>query len=405
MLKLRYLTRVMLRIMLLALPGAILAFALLIGYLSVQRNTPLSLPLPTGRYAVGRALYDWVDTSRVDSLSDQPNQKRELVVWVWYPAHVDSPGTPAPYLPAAWTQARDHDQGVGVLLEHNFASIQTHSFANAPLASTPSSYPILIMEPGMGPIATDYTVLAENLASQGYIVVGINPTYTPFITVFPDGRIAPRSSKGSIPDTADPVTADRDAQVIMSVWADDVVFVMNQLATLNGDKASPFYTRLDLGHIGVFGHSFGGATAIAVCQRDARCKAGADIDGTPWGDGKSRVVSQPFMFITEDYTRGCDSNCTAMKQAYALVNGGAAYWLSVKGTRHFNFSDLPLRQLPVVRPLFAVAGLIGSIDPARALQVADAYLVAFFDEYLKNRDSSLLTGPSPDFPEAQFSRR
>jgi dienelactone hydrolase len=396
---------VMLRIALLAFLGVILGVGLLIGYLCIQRNTPLTLPVPAGRYAVGRALYDWVDMNRVDPLSDQPSQKRELLVWVWYPAHVDSSEAPAPYLPAAWIQARDHDQGMGVLLERNFASIQTHSFADVTLADASSSYPILIMEPGMGPLPTDYTVMAENLASHGYVVVGINPTYTSFIIVFPDGRMAPRSSKGAIPDRADAATVARDANAITRVWADDVIFVMNQLTSLNGDKASLFYTRLDLEHIGVFGHSFGGATAIAVCQQDARCKAGADLDGTPWGDEESRVVPQPFMFITEDYARGCDSNCEAMKQAYTHVKGGAAYWLSVKGTRHFNFSDLPLRQSPVVRPLFAVAGLIGSIGPARALQIANAYLVAFFDQYLENRDSSLLSGPSPAFPEVQLDKR
>jgi predicted dienelactone hydrolase len=397
--------RVMLRIVLLAILVVILGLGVLIGYLSSQSNTPLSLPAPTGRYVVGRTLYDWVDMDRVDPLSDQPNQQRELLVWVWYPARLDSPEAPAPYLPAAWIKAREQDQGIGVSLEHNFASIQTHSFTDVPLADASSSYPVLIMEPGMGPIPTDYTVMAENLASQGYIVVGINPTYTPFTTVFPDGRIALRSSKGAIPDTANPVTADRDANAIGRVWADDDIFVMNQLASLNSDKASPFFERLDLGHIGVFGHSFGGATAIAVCQRDARCKAGADLDGTPWGDEKSGVVPQPFMFITEDYTKSCDSNCEAMRQAYAHVKGGAAYWLSVKGTRHFNFSDLPLRQLPAVRPLFVVMGLIGSIDPARAQRIANAYLVAFFDRYLKNGDSPLLSGPSPAFPEVQLDKR
>ena len=402
--KLKHLTRAILRLALPAILLAVLGLGLLIGYLSIQRNSPLSLPSPSGRFAVGRTFYDWVDGNRLDSLSDQPNQTRELLVWVWHPAQVDTSEAPAPYLPAAWIRVRDRDLGIGVLLDRNFASIQTHSFADAPLASAPSSYPVLIMEPGMGPIPTDYTVMAENLASQGYVVVGINPTYTPFIIVFPDGRIALRSSKGAIPDQADPATADRDANAIGNVWADDVIFVMNQLTSLNGDKASPFYTRLDLEHIGVFGHSFGGATAIAVCQRYARCKAGADLDGTPWGDEKSEAVPQPFMFIAEDYTRGCDSSCEAMKQAYAHVKDGVAYWLSVKGTRHFDFSDLPLRQSPVVRPLFTMAGLIGSIDPVRVQEVTNAYLVAFFGKYLKNSDSPLLSGPSPDFPEVQLSR-
>ena len=34
-----------------------------------------------------------------------------------------------------------------------------------------------------------------------------------------------------------------------------------------------------------------------------------------------------------------------------------------------------------------------------------AYMVAFFDRYLKNRRSQLLAAPSAAFPEATFQRR
>jgi predicted dienelactone hydrolase len=45
---------------------------------------------------------------------------------------------------------------------------------------------VLIMGPGLGAAASDYTVLAEDLASHGYIVVGYTPTYSTDVT-FPDG--------------------------------------------------------------------------------------------------------------------------------------------------------------------------------------------------------------------------
>jgi predicted dienelactone hydrolase len=392
-----------LKIIGLASLAIIVLCALFVGSLSVSRSTPVQLPSPSGDYAVGRTQYDWVDGKRIDLLAPYTNTKRELLVWVWYPAKAQRGLSPVAYLPPNWIKVREADQGAGVLLEYNFAALQTHSYADAPLADAVSPYPVLIMEPGMGPVVADYTGMAEDLASHGYVVVGINPTYTSFMVVFPDGRVIPRSATGAIPDDAGPAAADQDANRIMTVWSDDVRFVMDQLEGMNVDKAGRFYGRLDLAHVGVFGHSFGGATAFYVCQRDPRCKAGANMDGTPFSAELSGTLPQPFMVMSEDYSGGCDSNCAAMQQMYAHVNGGA-YFLTVSGARHFNFSDLPLRWVPLVRPLFSAVGLVGSIDPARAEQVTNAYLQAFFDQYLRNRPSPLLSGPSPAYPEVQVSK-
>ncbi|HEY3341404.1 MAG TPA: hypothetical protein VGK81_05275, partial [Anaerolineae bacterium] len=82
-----------------------------------------------------------------------------------------------------------------------------------------------------------------------------------------------------------------------------------------------------------------------------------------------------------------------------------AYLLNVSGAQHFNFSDLPQRQVPPARPLFRAMGLTGSIDPLRGEQIADAYLLAFFDRYLRNIASPLLAGSSPAYPEVQITMR
>jgi predicted dienelactone hydrolase len=388
----------------LALLGLILAFAAFLGYLAISRNAPLQLPPPGGSYPVGRIELDWVDSSRPDPLAAKGNSPRELVVWIWYPA-AQAGKTPAPYLPANWVQARDADQGIGVLVESSFSRIRTNSYEGVPLAASPGAFPTLVVEPGMGPMATDYTALAENLASNGYIVAAINPTGTANWMVFPDGRVAARSPNGTIPDNATPTQADADASRILAVWAQDVTFVMDRLASLNADPASPFHSRLDLDHIGVWGHSFGGATAIAVCQKDARCKAGVDMDGTPFGEERQAPVPTPFIFLSEDYTRGCDENCQLMRQVYEHIQPGGGYWISVAGAGHFNFSDLPYRQNPAVRPLFRLAGFEGSIRPERGLEITNAYLSAFFDQYLKGTEEDLLQGPSAIYPEVTFERK
>jgi predicted dienelactone hydrolase len=373
----------------------------LIGYLNIAHNQPLILPSPTGLYSVGRTEYDWTDNSRIDTLSDIANVKRELAVWLWYPATVSQQDSTAPYLPPDWVTARNNDQGMaGGIIESRFSSIHTHSFANVPLTGAQSTYPVIIMEPGMGPIPTDYTVYAENLASHGYIVVGINPTYTSNVIVFPDGRVALRSQKGTIPDSADTAAADQDASRIGKVWTEDVLFVMDQLQSLNADQSSLFYNKLDLAHIGVFGHSFGGATAASVCEIEPRCKAGADLDGTLFSYQASATLQAPFMFMAED---NCGKNCDTLHQAYSASNS-AAYYLSIKGTRHFNFSDMPLRLPPLSSILLRQLGYIGSIQPARGLEISNAYLVAFFDQYLKGTNSELLQSSTSPYSEVQFEK-
>ncbi len=395
-------TRIILRWIGIALLSIIVLIGILIFYLNIAHNQPLTLTSPTGAYSVGRTEYDWTDASRIDTLADSVNVKRELAVWVWYPATGSQNDATVPYLPPNWVTARNNDQGMaGGIIESRFSSIKTHSFANIPLVGAQSTYPVIIMEPGMGPIPTDYTVYAENLASHGYIVVGINPTHTSNLIVFPDGRVALRSQNGTIPDSADAAAADQDASRIGKVWTEDVLFVMDQLQSLNADQSSLFYNKLDLSHIGVFGHSFGGATAAAVCEIDPRCKAGADLDGTLFSYQASATLQAPFMFMAED---NCGKNCDTLRQAYSASNS-AAYYLSIKGTRHFNFSDMALRLPPLSSILLRQLGYIGSIQPARGLEISNAYLVAFFDRYLKGTNSELLQSSTSPYPEAQFEKR
>ena len=69
----------------------IMPLILLLTYGSppVEGREPIQskkLPRPTGKYAVGRSVYLWVDESRREQFSKVQGAHRELMVYVWYPA-------------------------------------------------------------------------------------------------------------------------------------------------------------------------------------------------------------------------------------------------------------------------------------------------------------------------------
>src|SRR4051812_1511726 len=78
---------------------ALVTLVLIVTYLLIANKTKLTLPTPTGQYSVGRVIYDWKDSNRVDSLSPSLNEKRELLVWIWYPCKKINNAVAADYMP------------------------------------------------------------------------------------------------------------------------------------------------------------------------------------------------------------------------------------------------------------------------------------------------------------------
>ncbi|QBD76723.1 alpha/beta hydrolase [Ktedonosporobacter rubrisoli] len=370
-----------------------------IAFIAVRSHQTVMLPTPTGPYAVGRMEYDWTDQSREDSLAPRPGTKRELVVWAWYPAVRPTGAQTAPYLPPKWGDLNDqqHSAAFGLKIVQSYDSIQTHSFAHAQLATNEARYPVLIFEPGMGNIPAQYTTLIEDLASHGYIIFAINPTYSANMIVFPDGRVAEATNAGKPGDNDN---LEVKGNKIVSVWARDVIFTMNQLEHLNATAGNMWSQHLDLTRLGIFGHSFGGATSAQVCHMDTRCKAGIDLDGTLLGDVLQTGLTKPFMVIQSE-ENPCDADCHTFQQGVQAilrtVPAGEAYHLNIKDTRHFNFSDYAAYFSPL-----RLLDMLGPIDGVRGLQITRAYVRAFFDKYLNNTPSPLLQGPTSAYPEVQF---
>ena len=383
--------------------GGVAGVLALVTY-TVMTRRPTVLPAPTGTAQVGRMRLDWVDASRADPLAGAPGVPRRLPVWIWYPASVSPGSQPAPVLPADWRAAESRGQGILERAANLVLSplvkpppVRSHAYLGAQPAPAPRAFPVLVMQPGMGQAVPGYTVLAENLASHGYVVIGVNEPGSSDLVVYADGSVARATPRGSIADNAGPAEVARQMNALGPIWRADAVFVLDQLERLNRDPASPFAGRLDLARVGLFGHSFGGASALAVCQQDSRCRAGADLDGTPLDASLGHPLPRPFLFVTEGYKHGCaaDTSCRPLWQGYQEASGPAVL-VSIAGARHSNFQDVDLSFSGLGRFVLGRTGVVGTIEPARALAITNAELVTFFGQYLSGGGAPR---PWPPFPE------
>jgi predicted dienelactone hydrolase len=383
----------------------IAGIAAVLGLLRLEHGFAVTLPKPTGPFAVGRTLYEWVDNSRTDRLAPVAGQKRELIVWIWYPAAVKTPVQVAEYQPARWRTALESYEGalMNKFFTRDMSLVRAHSVIDADVSPAQRTYPVVIMKSGIGALATDYTTLAEDLASHGFFVVGSDSPYSTVVVVFSDGRIAKRTEAGNPPEELDEATRVRAASQLVNVWSADTRFELDQLERLSSaDPSGRFGGRLDLGSVGVFGHSFGGATAAQFCHDDARCKAGIDMDGRPFGSVIRESLTQPFLYLVSDHGGEKDE---VSRQILADIKSicdsdkGGCQMATIRGARHFNFSDQSLLK---DRYLGRLSGLLGPIGQRRGLAVTAACLDAFFEAHLKNRRADLLGSLSNEYAEIRF---
>ena len=359
----------------LALTVIVVIAGLVMG-LWVEHCTALTLPKPTGRFAIGRNVAEWRDANR------------ELLIWMWYPTENDARGSNE-YLPAATRSVIENARPRVInFLTRDLANVHGNAVWNAHLL--PGSYPVLLMRGGASSPVWNYAALAEDLASHGYVVVGVDAAYLTGIVVLPDGRVI-RQRPANDPERCIQRSGQPDnacAAALVSAWSSHLTFALDRLAAID-------HGEYDLSRAGVFGHSFGGAQALQFCHDDARCKAGVDIDGAPLGAAVRDGVRQPFLFLLSDHTGepGSTEIIADVHAIYDRLPAGRRRLVVIPGANHFAFSDDgALLKSGVFRLALRVFGRF-RIDSRRHLAITRDELRGFFDVQLppRRKDSRTTT--------------
>jgi len=350
---------------------------------TASRHTPY-LPEPTGPSPVGTTSLCLKDVSRPDPWAAGVDA-RELMVSLWYPA-ASPDGPRAPYMTPAESELQLTSRDITGVPPDVLSTTRTNAVSDATPAGRERALPLVVLSPGFTNARSALTALAEDLASHGYVVAGIDHTYESYGTSFPDGRVTTALAR----ETRRPGTGFWEKA--QAGRAADVSFVLSELTT--ADPAWPGAGLIDPARIAMAGHSIGGAAAIAAMVADSRILAGIDMDGmipTPIPDDG---LSRPFLFLGKraNYTPGGEGSVTTWERDWKRLTGWKR-WLVVAGAVHGSFTDLAL-----------LADQLGiDVDPhlpgARSLEITRAYVRACFDQHLRGEPEALLDQPSPRYPE------
>ena len=409
---------------------SILFILIIFSFLFGSIITPLVLPVfkfpePSGNYAIGTRYFVWEDSTRQETFTPDFYDKREIGVQVWYPATITEQDKPEVYwedsatMSKIWTNA----QGLNFLpfLLNHFNLVKTHSYPNVPVSDKKSLYPVLIFSHGYTSFNKAHTALMEKLASHGYIVFSISHPYETQFLIYPDKTIKGLDRdnvefRKRVIENQDTSYTDlfRDLEKVhkweqqktiyqkmykkfnyweksAGIWLVDTRFCIDRLVVVNNLN---FSGKLDLNRLGVMGWSYGGATAGLITIIDERIKAGINMDGWQTGHLLETNINKPFMFMYSEHHG--NTNDFFFNQAKSEI-----YSLTIKNSKHTNFNDFALSN----EWLGKLSGQLGTVNSRQCIEMINEYVLAFFDKYLKNKESELLTKPNIDFPEVEFKTK
>ena len=245
------------------------------------------------------------------------------------------------------------------------------------LPATTSPAPVVVFSHGLGGSREGGPYLGEHWSARGYAVVYVQHAGSDdsvWKGVAPIERMAAMKRAASLQNYL--------------LRVQDVPAALDQLAVWNKESGHPLTGRLDLGHVGMSGHSFGAQTTQAVAGQtfpgaagrrftDARIRAAIALspDRPAIGDAKAAfsAVEIPWMLMTGTKDTGVVGSATpeSRRAVFPALPPGDKYEVVLDKAEHSAFSDRPLP---------------GDIEPRNPNhhRVILALSTAFLDAFLKD---------------------
>lgn len=330
---------------------------------------------------VGRRIKEIIDLNRKETLLSDFEENRKFMISFFYPVekHWQEEQTPV-YLDLFSPQEEEAEKiflNMGVKDNH-LRSLTTNCYNNAPI-STDDNHPVIIYSPGIGVDRDMYLYNINKLVLDGYIVITVGATYDTLFTAFPNEVVY--QSK-IVQDT--PPTEFSFLKQLIDIRINDLKLVLDSLPGWN-QTDNLLSNKLDLGKIGVVGHSLGGATVYELAKSDERIKAGIILDGSLHLLSDTKEVSTPFLSVRQEKSSleqmkeiWSDDVAVAYAKGQKLLYdslGGFKSFIKIKGSDHMTFTDVPT--------IFNPGESIKSTH-----DVINNITFSFFEEFLNGKKST-----------------
>lgn len=327
----------------------------------------------TGPYGIKTASAILVDESRTETF-ETDDSKREVPVYFFYP--------------------------------------DTENTSLADEAAT--NFPLVIFSHGaFGYYQSNMSTYME-LASNGYVVISLDHPYHSFFTKDTSGKtiIVNPQFMQEVMYINEPGTPEQEIIELSHGWLDirtaDMNFVLDSIKETKAMDAAelPDYwfvkedtsaeiirdilSMTDTEHIGLMGHSMGGAASVTVGRTREDIDAVIDLDGTMLGEQFGYVNGEydfydeaypvPLLSVNneEHYFEG-QSLTDWYVNSWVLANAKEAKYTYFKGSGHMNFTDLPL-----FSPALANMLGIGTVDPEECIVKMNRLVLDYYNCYLKD---------------------
>ena len=326
-----------------------------------------SFPKPSGRFDVGRLEIDATDASREEGFTDDPADKRRLLISLYYPAAVPAGRQHAAYgtpeLMAVWP----------------FFNEERRAWLSLGYAGVPAAdgrFPVLVFSPGAGNLTLYYSSVLYEIASRGFVIAALWHPYTTEVVAFPDGTVLRSNPAGGI-NGIPPGQQQARLEQLGAVWAADQRFVLDQAAIWNSQH-SVLRGHLDLRRVGAFGHSMGGAAAAQAAHVDQRIDASINMDGAMFGTVTTEGSRVPFLLLEAERPVLTDADLKQVGmtreqadtwiaalgnvQATTIARSREARARKLEGSKHNTFMT-DLLFFTTALPAARRTALIGDVDP------------------------------------------
>src|SRR4051812_18106899 len=336
------------------LPIALVASAALLA--PATAHAAVTPPPPTGPAPVGLERLTLTDHHRTERLAPGGGS-RLIPLRVWYPAARPGSSPGAVLTPAEQsTYESVFDLPTGAL-----DGIGATTTAGAPPAA--GKHPVILLSPGWGNSSGFHGAQASDLASHGYVVIGIDhPGDTTAVDVG-GGRILTMNPAGE---------AIQKKSAVQRVA--DVRYVLHHLAAVHGAGG------LDRRRVGAYGHSMGARATAAAMYYEPSIRAGVNLDGLADEPVLSRGLDQPYAIASGVHPQDTGHSLDKIVAKLRSHLRGPHPLRIFTTTEHAGFTDnvwlVPQLGLPTQ------GQELGTISPTAAVSGQRTFLRKFFDRYL-----------------------